>query len=344
VRSAAGTVAVYAKEERMSEHAKEIVATNWKALVETGEAARLRDAPLATIRCAEQEALFGASDAVDGPRQQVWSFEGGLIRVDAPGFLERLLAGLFGIVALVLSPLFALRDALDRMLLRLAGALGAVFPIVGIPLAFLAFFGDMLALIAEFIGSLAGLIFHPLRLVKAFLAFPFRLAARLLARLLRTFVLGLVARLVDAVSRPASALAELLSRQPWLRGVLQGYLRQDRPTHPAVVPAEAVSQVLRVTRRSIFGARRYLLVVEGAPIEPGWAPRWAHRLKRFALPWYWERTVHVFRIDGTAGDQAAAAISSALKVPVLDWDGRSKPPVPVREPLPPRQPETALPA
>jgi ribosomal protein L40E len=271
---------------------------DWRALLAAGELARRHEAPLGIVSWAQKASLGSARGLLRGDEHDVWAIQGGLCLYRHPGLLDRLLSS-------VLAPLLRLRGLIDAYILRLAARLGGLFAVVSIPLAFLGFIADAFAICFGLLRALPSLLFSPFALLRQLVSLPFRLLTALVSRFVRTLLLAWLARQLGA-------LATLLGRYPWLRGVILGFLRRERPDYPVLIPTAGVSQFASATRRRLFTQREYLVLVEGAPLRRGLGAWLSLTLKQIVLPFYWERTVHVLYVPNAVRNPLTQAVSAAL--------------------------------
>ena len=245
----------------------------------------------------------------------MWSAIGVIGLYRHPGWLDRLLGRMVAGLARIFAPLLNLRRRFDKFLAALSARMGAAFFFLSLPLAFLGFIADTLGLFGNLLCNLPALLLSPIRLIREIIAIPFRLLAAMLSRLICTLVLvWLGPLLADNLKIEA-----LLRRYPWLRGVILGFLRNDRPAAPKLIPTAGVSQVLRVRRRGLTGTREYVVVVEGRPLAKGLGAWLGLRIKEIVLPFYWERTVHMLCLPKKASEENRVAVWESFGMPCAEW-------------------------
>lgn len=287
---------------------------DWQALLAAAGRARQQDSPMTTLAWAQTNTLRSSRGLVKGDDCDIWAVNGGLCLYRHPGLFERLLGALYGLVARLFAPLLNLRARFDALLVRIAARFGPIFAIIGIPLALIGFIADAVAMLISLLRALPALVLSPLTLLKEIFAIPFRLAMALLSRVLRTFLLAWLAPWLQS----SANIETLLRRHAWLRGVIIGFLRSDRPAYPVLIPTSNLSQVHQATRLGLTGKKKYLVIVEGDPIVTGIGPWLRLTLKELFLPFYWERTVHMLCLPKAESDDAVRAISHALGRPIAD--------------------------
>lgn len=287
---------------------------DWQALLASAGRAR-QAAPLTTLAWAQTNTLRSNRSLRTGDDCDIWAINGGLCLYRHPGLLERLLGWLYGLVAALLAPLLNLRARFDAFLLQLAARFGPIFAIIGLPLALIGFVADAIALLIALLRALPALVFSPLTLLKEVVAIPFRLAMALLSRVLRTFLLAWLGPWLQN----SATIEALLRRHTWLRGVIIGFLRSDRPAYPVLIPSSNLSQVHQVTRLGLTGKKNYLVIVEGDPIVAGIGNWLRLSIKELILPFYWERTVHMLYLPKADSGETLRAISLAIGRPITNW-------------------------
>lgn len=284
---------------------------DWQALLAAAGGAR-QDAPMTTVAWAQTNTLRSNRGLRKGDDCDIWAVNGGLCLYRHPGLLERLLGWLYGLVARLFAPLLDLRARFDSFLVQLAARFGPIFAIIGIPLALIGFVADAIALLTALLRALPALVLSPLTLLKEIVAIPFRLAMALLSRVLRTFLLAWLGPWLQN----SSTIETLLRRHTWLRGVIVGFLRSDRPAYPVLIPTSNLSQVYQATRLGLTGKKNYLVIVEGDPMVAGMGGWLRLSVKELILPFYWERTVHMLYLPKAESGDTLRAISRAIGRPI----------------------------
>ena len=288
---------------------------DWHALLAAAERNRQREVPLGVVAWAERASLRSARGLRKGDDHDIWAIERGFCLYRHPGLLDRLFGWLFALLDRLLAPLLHLRERLDAYLVHLAARLGSLFAIISVPLALLGFLADALALFVGLLRALPSLLLSPFALIREILAIPFGLAAALVSRLVRTLLLAWLGRSLETLS----GIEKLLRRYPWLRGVILGFLRSERPEYPVLIPAASMSQILRTSRWGVFGTKEYLVVVEGDPVPKGIGVWFWLKIKQMVLPFYWERTVHMLCISNAGGEPLVRAVCATAGKPVTEW-------------------------
>ena len=116
-------------------------------------------------------------------------------------------------------------------------------------------------------------------------------------------------------------LLNLLKRMPWLRCMILGFFRSERPEDPVIIPAQTVSQLLTAQRSGIFSRGDYLIIVEGEKMVSGFAKRLWSWFRMFIFPFYWERTVHIICLprEVNAKNIIVDTVSSTLGMTTESW-------------------------
>jgi hypothetical protein len=311
---------------------------DWQALLQAAENAKRQKPPFATAAWAEREAMHSSRALLPGGMHDIWAMAEGLClyRHQHVGCLAKLLALPLALLAKLLSPFirlkraitarisrliagivgpfYSLKVALETLLLSLARRLGHWFALLGIPLAIWGFMVDVVFMLVAFLRSMLPLLANPFLLLKEILLLPFRLLAAFLSRLIKTLLLAWIAKLLDAAKQ--KFLEMMLQRHPWLRGILLGFFRRERPDYPVLIPKRSVSQVLLMRRRGLFGAQEFLVIVEGDTLQIGFKTWLAYAIKKLVFPFYWERTIHMLRLDKKEREKIIQNVCSALDKPV----------------------------
>lgn len=291
------------------------VIPDWSALLATVEQVRIRNAPLATVAWTETQSLSSRGGLRKGGDHDMWTATGVIGLYRHPGWQDRLFGWLVAILAKLFAPLLNLRRRFDGFIAALSARLGAALFFLGLPLALLGFIVDTMGLLGGLLRNLPSLLLSPIQLLREIVAIPFRLLAALLSRIICTFLLAWLGPLLASSVK----IEALLRRYPWLRGVILGFLRSDRPLSPTLIPTACVSQVLRVRRRGLTGTKEYVVVVEGRPITKGFGAWLGLKFKQIVLPFYWERTVHMLCLPKSMSDDAKIAVCSAFGRQATDW-------------------------
>jgi len=291
---------------------------DWLLLARSAEEAREQQ-PLGTVAWAEKRILRSKRALVKGRNYDIWQIPDGLCLYPHPGLIQRLLGWLFNLLAKMFQPYYLIKRKLESLVRQLALRLGVFFGILGLPLALLGFLGDTTYLIVAFLRSIPSLLLSPTRLLTTLAALPFQLLTIFLARLFWALLLPWIARPLESMVTAQDDLRRTLGRFPWLRGVLLGFLRLNRPAYPALIHKDSVSQVLIAKRRGLLRTNTFLVIVEGEPLKPGIRAWIASLIKHIVLPFYWERSVHMIGIPRADQDGLLEHISSALDSPAVEW-------------------------
>jgi hypothetical protein len=289
---------------------------DWRKLAESAEAVSQRQEPFGTVEWMEKAMLRSRRGLARGSDYDIWQFEGGLALYVYPGLIQRLFQWLFNLMSKMIAPYYRLKVKIEDSLRQLAARLGVFFSIFGLPLALLGFLGDIAYLVVNFIRSIPSLLLSPLRLLATIATLPFQLMMAFLSRLFWALLLPWIAKVLESTKE---YLEKLLKRFPWLRGVLLGFLRRDRPPYPVLIPKQSVNQVLIAKRKGLFGTRTFLVIVEGDPLKIGFTSWIASLIKHTILPFYWERSIHMLCIPGNEQDHLIRTVRAALEKSPQDW-------------------------
>ncbi|MGP8320877.1 MAG: hypothetical protein ACT6FE_00920 [Methanosarcinaceae archaeon] len=268
---------------------------DWAVLKDKAIATTAEKKPVGTTRCMENPLSVKIKHLKKGPNHDIWRGENLLVLKAHPTFIEKILVLIASLFSILLKPWYALKNGVESIIRAVAEKLGAIFFIFALPIAFLAFLGDILTMVLEFIFAIPRLIFSPLTLVRSLIGLIFEFFAKLIARLIWAFLLPNIGRILNHLkSGKIETLQGLLKRRPWMRYLVLGFFRAERPLNPfKVIPAETVSQALITQRGGVFNRGEYLVVVEGETMVDGMMNRFWSWFKMLILPFYWERTVHI---------------------------------------------------
>jgi hypothetical protein len=257
-----------------------------------------------------------------GYQHNLWSGESIVVLKAHPSFLEKVLNYLTSFLSFFLSPWYALKNALQNMIQNIAVKLGALFSLFALPVAFLAFLADFVTMIIEFITSLPRLLLSPLALARSFISMILEFFAKLVARIVWAFLLPLIGKIMSGL-KPGKieTLQSLLKRKPWIKYIILGFFRSERPKDPVIISAKTVSQLLIARRGGLFHRGEYLVVVEGEKMMGGFMNRFWSWFKKLILPFYWERTIHILHLpqDPSAQKAIIDSVSSALDRQAENW-------------------------
>jgi hypothetical protein len=314
---------------------------DWLALLQSAEKVKQQNLPFATVQWAEREAMYSSRALVVVGEYDIWAMEDGLCLYHHQriGCLAKILGLFLALLAKLLAPLirlkraiearilalsagilgpfYSIKAALEVLLLSLAKRLGHWFAFLGIPLAILGFIIETVYMLLSFLRSLLSLLAHPFLLLREILLLPFRMLSALLSRLIKTFLMAWIARLLDAAAQ--KFLEMMLRRYPWLRGILLGFFRRERPTYPVLIPKRGVSQLLLMKRRGLFGVQEFLVIVEGDALQIGLGAWLAYQIKSLIFPFYWERTIHMLILTKREREKVIQNICSVLDKSVTPW-------------------------
>lgn len=285
---------------------------DWQVLLQSAEKVKKQKPPFATVRWAEQEATYSSRALFAIGEYDIRAMEDGLCLFthERLGCLAKLLGLFRALIASLLAPLHRLKDRLETLLLTLANRLNKWFAFLSIPFAIIAFFGDFIAMLFSFLGSMMSLLFSPLLLLRELFLLPFRLLAAFLSRLIRTLLLAWIARLLNSAAQ--KFLEMMLRRYPWLRGILLGFFRRERPIYPVLIPRIGVNQVLLMKRRGLFVVQEFLVIVEGGALQIGLRAWLAYKIKKLVFPFYWERTIHMILLNKKDREKVIHNVYAAL--------------------------------
>jgi hypothetical protein len=136
------------------------------------------------------------------------------------------------------------------------------------------------------------------------------------------FLLPQVAKIMAGLTQgKIESIKNLLKRKPWMRYMILGFFRRERPDDSVIIPEETVSQLLITKGGGILGRGEYLIVVEGEKMTRGFMNRFRSWFRMLVFPFYWERTVHILRLprDANAKQTIIDTVSSILKKQAENW-------------------------
>ena len=258
-----------------------------------------------------------------GIKHDIFGQDGFIVIQPHPSPLEKLLLMIASLFSVFLKPWYALRDAAANFIQIMAEKLGGIFVVLAVPVALIAFLGDIVTMLLEFIVSIPGLILSPLTFIRSFFGLFFQFVAKLFARVVWAFLLPVIGKLIAWLkSESKTDLQALLKKRPWLRSLILGFLRCERATKPyTIIPGETVSQVLISKKGGVFNRGEYLIIVEGEKLERGLIKRIKSWFKMMVLPFYWERTVHIIHLPKDTGtrQELINTFSTSLGIPAENW-------------------------
>jgi hypothetical protein len=260
---------------------------------------------------------------IKGTKHDLWNSDNILILQPHPTIFEKFLSFLASIFSIFLYPWYALKNALQKVIQNIANKLGIFFSIFVLPVAFLAFIGDVVTMILEFVLSLPLLIFSPLTLIRSFFSMIFQFFAKLFARIIWALLLPFIGKILNMIKPDKiDSLKELLKRKPWIRYIILGFFRAERITDPfIIIPSTTVNQFFISKRSGIFSKGEYLVIVEGDKIVSGSLNRFWSWFKMLILPFYWERSVHIIHLpkDTNKRQIIIDSISTTLDMQAEKW-------------------------
>ena len=288
---------------------------DWASLERQSADAKRQEAPIGMAHWTSLPALNTKSHLAKGLKCDVWLIPEGICLYKKPGLLERLLGALAAMLAAVLMPLLKLWKRFEQHFQQFALRLGPLSFVITLPFALIGLVWDFFTV---WVRELFLAVLNPFALVAHLLTFPLWLLRTLISRSLSTLISAWVDRMTDSLEQLA---AELIRRR-WIRGIVLGCLRRNRPAYPIIVPRELVTQVILTTKWGLFGKSEYLVVVEGDALEAGFNARILSFIKRLFLPFYWERTIHVLGAVKRQQGHIFQALTAALNKKELSWEDR----------------------
>lgn len=288
------TAEILKYDKKLLEDLLDVRLPDWPDLKRKADEIISQEQPKGIVRWVENSLSIEKKHLKKGGKHDLWNNENILVLQTHPSIFEKLLSILASIFSIFLYPWYALKNALQKIVQNIAEKLGVLFSIFALPIALLAFLGDVITMILEFIISLPRLIFSPFTLIRSFFSMLFQFIARLVARIIWAFLLPLIGKILNRIKpHKIESLKELLKRKPWIRYLILGFFRTERVTDPfVVIPSETVNQFLASKRGGIFSKGEYLIIVEGDKMVSGFMKRFWSWFKMLILPFYWERTVH----------------------------------------------------
>lgn len=257
-----------------------------------------------------------------GNKHDLWQGKNILVLQAHPTFFEMLLVKIASILSFFFAPWYALKNWLQKIIQNIADKFGAVFSIFALPVALLAFLGDIVTMVLEFIVSIPRLILSPLRLIRSFFGLIPQFFAKLIARIIWAFLLPMIGKMMRGLEPgKIETVLNLLKRMPWLRHMILGFFRSERPESPVIISSQTVSQLLITRGSGIFNRGEYLIIVEGEKMVSGLAKRFRSWFRMLIFPFYWERTVHIVCLpqEVNAKNVIVNAVSSTLGMTPQNW-------------------------
>ncbi|MDP1817130.1 MAG: hypothetical protein Q8K92_21930, partial [Leadbetterella sp.] len=276
---------------------------DWKGLQHTAEEIVKSNGPDGTTLHLSSELSIAKKHLKKGIKHNVFGQDGLIVIQPHPSTLEKILLMIASFFSVFLQPWYAIRNTAANFIQSMAEKLGGMFAVLALPVAFIAFLGDIVTMLLEFIVSVPALILSPLTLIRSFFGLLFQFVARLLARVIWAFLLPVIGKLLFWLqSGNGTDLQGLLKKRPWLRYLILGFLRSERPTKSyTIIPGKTVTQILTTKKGGIFNRGEYLIVVEGEKLERGFLNRIKSWVKMMIFPFYWERTVHMLHLPKDNG-------------------------------------------
>ncbi|MBI4658918.1 MAG: hypothetical protein HY735_08750 [Verrucomicrobia bacterium] len=291
---------------------------DWKSLERQAADATSQQKSIGINHWSERASLDTKRSLGKGMKCDVWVIPDGVCLHARPGILDQLFASVFGMLGRVLAPLLTLWKKVEERLQEIAVRLGALSILITLPFAIIGLVWDFFTVWLREIFSVA---LNPFALVVKLIGFPLWLLKTLVSRTLSSLLSAWSSKMIGSLDRLAAALAQ----RHWVRGILLGLLRRDRPFHPIMIHRDSVSQVIITTKRGLFGSSQYLIIVEGDSLEPGLAVQIFGVIKRLFFPFYWERTVHVLALPTRQSDVIFQTIIGVLNKDKLVWEDRYQP-------------------
>ena len=296
---------------------------DWAALkTKASETTDIKE-PAGCVKWMESSLTIDKRHLKKGIKHDLWQDENILVLKAQPIIFEKVLGMIASLFSVILIPWYSLKDRIESLVRGMAEKLGSLFSIFALPIALIAFLGDIVTMGLEFLFSIPRLILSPFTLVRSFFALILQFFAKLIARLIWAFLLPVIGRILSGLKPgKAESLRKLLRRRPWVRYLILGFFRSERPMKEfVVIPAQTVSQVLVTQRGGMLNSGEYLIVVEGEKLVSGFMKRFWSWFKMLILPFYWERTVHFLCLpkDADAKKSILDAVSSTLRRQIESW-------------------------
>ena len=296
---------------------------DWAALkTKASETTDIKE-PAGCVKWMESSLTIDKRHLKKGIKHDLWQDENILVLKAQPIIFEKVLGMIASLFSVILIPWYSLKDRIESLVRAMAEKLGSLFSIFALPIALIAFLGDIVTMGLEFLFSIPRLILSPFTLVRSFFALILQFFAKLIARLIWAFLLPVIGRILSGLKPgKTESLQKLLRRRPWVRYLILGFFRSERPMKSfVVIPAQTVSQVLVTQRGGMLNSGEYLIVVEGEKLVSGFMKRFWSWFKMLILPFYWERTVHFLCLpkDADAKKSILDAVSSTLRRQVENW-------------------------
>jgi len=296
---------------------------DWAALkTKASETIDIKE-PAGCVKWMESSLTIDKRHLKKGIKHDLWQDENILVLKAQPTIFENVLDMIASLFSVILIPWYSLNDRIESLVRAMAEKLGSFFSIFALPIALIAFLGDIVTMGLEFLFSIPRLILSPFTLVRSFFALILQFFAKLIARLIWAFLLPVIGRILSGLKPgKTESLQKLLTRRPWVRYLILGFFRSERPMKSfVIIPAQTVSQVLVTQRGGMLNSGEYLIVVEGEKLVSGFMKRFWSWFKMLMLPFYWERTVHFLCLPKDAGAKKSIldVVSSTLRRQVESW-------------------------
>jgi hypothetical protein len=259
---------------------------------------------------------WNETDSFRKPRKgmvhDIWKIEGGICLKRRPSFLERIFLAIFRIFVLLFTPLVFIQRKIEEFIFALSSKLGLIGGIISLPFKVILMIIDFIRVFMGIIGSITS----PLSFILMLLSLPILLIKIVISRLVEAFLTPLLAKIFSQISEKAQqSMIVFLKKHGWFRNVLLGILRNsNRPGLPVIIPKKNVSEIFVKQK----WGKKYLCVVEGDKLKPGFAEFIFLKIKQILFPYYWERTVHMILLPKKEVEQVQADIEAALAVSDID--------------------------
>ncbi len=297
---------------------------DWAALKSKANEVVAKTQPECCVPWIEDPLPIGKKHLRKGIKHDLWQSEKFLVLQAHPSIFEKIIASIASFLSIFLYPWYAFKNALQKAVEKAAEKLGVIFSIFALPVALLAFLGDIITMALEFLVSIPRLVLSPLTLIKSFFSLILQFFARLLARIIWAFLLPVIGKILSGLKPgKVETLQKLLKRKPWVRYIILGFFRSERPTGPLIIiPTATVSQILLAKRGGVFNRGEYLILVEGEELDSGLMNRIKSWFKITILPFYWERTAHILCLpkDANARKDVLDIVSSVFEQQVKNWE------------------------
>jgi hypothetical protein len=255
------------------------------------------------------KAYWGETDSFRKPKKgkihDIWKIEDGICLKRRPSFLAKIFAFFLKFLDLLFAPLRFIQWIMEKFIFALSSKLRMIGGIISLPFALFLSFIDFFR---DYIRDLIGLIFSPFAFIAKLISLPYWLINNLISRIVEVFLTAFLAKVFSQFEKKQQLMIDLLAKNGWLRNILLGMLRHERPGLPIVIPKKCISEVFVKEKLG----KKYFCVVEGDKLKTGFVEFIFLKIKQNILPYYWERTVHMFLIPKEEADQVQAKLEEAL--------------------------------